>query len=89
VRHDQQMNNVFLSCLIEHAYYHDDSHAKTTCLLISLLDAEYSRTEENWVASNNRNIQVNRNSKETDNWQVNDQDLDIQEEEEYSSEGNG
>jgi hypothetical protein len=32
----------------------------------SLLDAENNRTEENWVASNNENIQVNRNSKETD-----------------------
>jgi hypothetical protein len=44
----------------------------------SLLNAEDNRTD-------NRNLQVNRNSKETENWQGNDQDIDKQEEEEYSS----
>jgi hypothetical protein len=68
------MNNVFLSCLNEHAYVHDDSHAKTSRLLLSLLDAEYRRTEESWEASNNG-----------ENWQENDQDIDEQEELEYRS----
>jgi hypothetical protein len=51
----------------------------------SLLNAENSRTEGNWMASNDTNIQVNRNSKELENWHGNDKDINKQEEEEYSS----
>jgi hypothetical protein len=48
----------------------------------SLLNAEYNRTEENWVASNNRNNHVDRNNEVTENWQGEDQDIDEQDVEE-------
>jgi hypothetical protein len=45
----------------------------------------YNRTEGNWMASNDTNIQVNRNSKESENWHGNEMDINEQEEEEYRS----